>query len=116
MSVAVTKRRASVKPDVPKSKPVERPKPLSGLCTTCNRAKGCSYLRNPGQPVLFCEEFDSFTPPVIEEVAAEDNRPPTIQEMNDWEKYKGLCVNCDSREDCTIRNQEIGVWHCEEYR
>ena len=30
-------------------------------------------------------------------------------------KYTGLCVNCDNREDCKIRNSDYVIWHCEEY-
>lgn len=29
---------------------------------------------------------------------------------------EGLCANCDHRLHCTMRSQEGGVWHCEEYR
>ena len=30
-------------------------------------------------------------------------------------KYKGLCVNCEHRETCTLPKPKSGVWHCEEY-
>ncbi len=29
--------------------------------------------------------------------------------------YKGLCVNCDKRETCTIPKPEGGVWRCKDY-
>lgn len=32
------------------------------------------------------------------------------------EKYSGLCINCDKRKDCKIRNNECVIWHCEEYQ
>lgn len=116
MSVAATKRRAAMRPGAPKpQKPAPKVVVPSGLCTTCNRVRNCSYIRNPGQPVLFCEEFDCYTPPVIEEQPAEV-QAPTAEDMKQWDEYKGLCVNCDSRENCAIRNSEIGVWHCEEYQ
>jgi len=28
---------------------------------------------------------------------------------------RGLCVNCDHRDVCTLRKPEGGVWRCEEY-
>ena len=31
-------------------------------------------------------------------------------------KYTGLCINCDKREECKIRNNEPVIWHCEEYQ
>lgn len=31
-------------------------------------------------------------------------------------RYTGLCVNCDNREDCKIRNNDFVIWHCEEYQ
>lgn len=31
------------------------------------------------------------------------------------EKFTGLCVNCDNRKECKIRNNEFVIWHCEEY-
>ncbi len=30
-------------------------------------------------------------------------------------KYTGLCVNCDNRKDCKIRDNAHVIWHCEEY-
>lgn len=97
-----------------KNKSAECSLSLTGLCATCNHARKCGYLQNQRQPVVFCEEFDSFTPPLLEEQVKET--APTAEEMREWDEYKGLCVNCDNRKDCTIRNKEIGVWHCEEYQ
>ncbi len=85
-----------------------------GLCITCNHVADCAYIRNNKQPVVFCEEFDSTVPTVKEEEVAEHF--PTVAEMSEWDEYKGLCLNCENRKDCAIRNKEIGVWHCEEYR
>lgn len=80
---------------------------------TCNHALTCSFRRNPDQPVIFCDEFDSYTPPVTEDISSEP--APTLNDLNEWDQYKGLCVNCENRKDCAIRDKEIGVWHCEEY-
>ncbi len=116
MSVVTARRRAAAKPSLPKPhKPASEPKVPAGLCSTCNHARNCGYIRNTEQPVLFCEEFGCYVPPVAEELPVEVEAP-TLQELEDWDKYKGLCVNCENREDCAIRNPETGVWHCEEYR
>lgn len=53
-------------------------------------------------------------PTITEETTVESF--PTLEEMREWDEYKGLCVNCENRKDCAIRNKEIGVWHCEEYQ
>ncbi|MGQ9708129.1 MAG: hypothetical protein ACUVUR_04565 [bacterium] len=55
-----------------------------------------------------------MVPTITEETTSESF--PTLEEMRDWDEYKGLCLNCENRKDCSIRNNEIGVWHCEEYR
>uniref|UniRef100_A0A7C4CB78 Uncharacterized protein n=1 Tax=candidate division WOR-3 bacterium TaxID=2052148 RepID=A0A7C4CB78_UNCW3 len=62
-----------------------------------------------------CEEFDSYTPPAIEELPREAETAPTAADLAEWDQFKGLCVNCENRHDCAIRDKEIGVWHCEEY-
>ncbi len=116
MSVTTTTVRRTARKPV-HAKPVKRqPKEEApqGLCQTCNHARGCAYIRNTSQPVLFCEEFDNFTPPIVE-VSAEASAP-TVEDMNTWDEYKGLCVNCDMRETCAIRKPETGIWHCEEYK
>lgn len=84
-----------------------------GLCVTCNHIATCSFRRDPGQPVIFCDEFDSYAPSFTEEAVTES--APSIQDLNEWDQYKGLCVNCEHRKNCAIRDKEIGVWHCEEY-
>lgn len=62
--------------------------------------------------------------PVISEVAsgnARESKPisdaskasPTVEQPH---IYRGLCVNCDVRETCTLPRPEGGVWYCEEYQ
>lgn len=104
----------------PSRRPVQRQREsseeqLAGLCTTCNHAKGCAFRRDPTRPVVYCDEFDSYVAPEVEEQATRSESAPTAADLNEWDQYKGLCVNCENRQDCAIRNKEIGVWHCEEY-
>lgn len=102
-------------PRLAKPVPAEIKEAPQGLCVSCNHSRTCAFRRNPGQPVLYCEEFDSYTPPTIEELATEPETAPTSADLAEWDQYKGLCVNCENRHDCAIRDKEIGVWHCEEY-
>jgi hypothetical protein len=113
VSTRVAKKPAK-KMQVPRSKLPKVEEELKGLCVTCGNADGCIFRKRNKQPVLFCEEFDSGVPTIVEQVSAEPY--PTIDDMREWDKYKGLCVNCENRENCAIRDREIGVWHCEEYR
>jgi hypothetical protein len=117
LSIATTKHRTATRRQaVPKSgrksgQPIEK----TGLCVTCVRRAECAYPRNTDQPVVFCEEFDSQLPADVAEETQPEAAVITEEQMKVWDEYKGLCVNCDSRENCAIRNAEIGVWHCEEY-
>jgi len=89
-----------------------------GLCSTCKNALTCTFLRDPDEPVFFCEEFEiektSFikTPvkkplPATDAAAAKDK---------DSTKFIGLCSDCENRRTCAFPKGEGGVWHCEEYR
>jgi hypothetical protein len=92
-----------------------RKKP-DGLCLTCNNYLNCTFTRDPKRPVLFCEEFDDFTAPIVNVTrlsAFSDNRPDDGEK--DTDKYKGLCVNCENRTTCNLPKPASGVWHCEEY-
>ncbi|MEO0071407.1 MAG: hypothetical protein ABIK39_04925 [candidate division WOR-3 bacterium] len=118
MSVTKTQRKVAAK-KLPvkreRKQKLERP-PLSGLCSTCSHSHGCGYRLRQSQPVVWCEEFESTSVPFVEETQSGMAQAPTVAEMHEWDKYKGLCVNCENRDSCQIRNKEIGVWHCEEYR
>ncbi len=116
MSLTATRHRIIRKPVLPKPVKREPEKRVpQGLCRTCGHAPDCGYIRNPEQPVVFCEEFDSSTLPMVEDTQP-DAPAPTAADMRLWDEYKGLCVNCDMRETCAIRKPETGIWHCEEYK
>jgi hypothetical protein len=117
MSVTTTTARRTIRKPV-LSKPVKRQPEKQvppGLCQTCDHASTCGYIRNAEQPVMFCEEFDSSTLPMVADAQLEAPAP-TAADMRLWDEYKGLCVNCDMRETCAIRKPETGIWHCEEYK
>ena len=92
-----------------------------GICSTCNDAPTCKNSRNSTHPVWHCEQFDNYTPQVID---AFDNNMiskgglqiSSKPEAANLEKYKGLCINCDHRETCIHSHTEGGVWHCAEYQ
>ena len=117
MSVAATKRRSAAK--MPVGRGVVRPAnpdEATGLCVTCSHLPACSFRKPSQQPVVFCEEFDSGVAAAPAEEAQEQTAGVTEEQMKVWDEYKGLCSNCETRENCAIRNAEVGVWHCEEYQ
>jgi len=84
------------------------------LCSTCIHVKTCGTRSTPQHPILFCEEFDAFTALSASASAKTVSQDPPATQGG--AKHKGLCVNCENRETCTMRKGEGGVWHCEEYR
>jgi len=84
------------------------------LCSTCNHTSTCGTRSTPRRPILFCEEFDAFLP--VSTSAGDktvSSEPPGRQDAT---RHKGLCVNCENRDTCTMQKDEGGIWHCEEYR
>ncbi len=101
--------------------PMETSRPL-GICSTCDNAETCSYLKLFGPPLFYCDEHEGVLGCVEERVGSLESSsskeekealPPSPQEAET--KYKGLCKNCAIRATCTYPKPEGGVWHCEEY-
>lgn len=104
-----------------------------GLCSTCNNIADCGYRRARGFDALFCETFDNYTAPSIRTVESSsrfqaDKKPkndqtgkpvhspqPNAKDEDSSDNFKGLCINCEHREDCRLPRPDGGVWHCEEY-
>jgi hypothetical protein len=116
MSVAATKRHVAAKMPVGHATRPANRDVATGLCETCGHVSSCSFRRTSAQPVVFCEEFDSGVTVAAADDVQEQVAVVTEEQMKVWDEYKGLCVNCESRENCAIRNAEVGVWHCEEYQ
>jgi len=92
-----------------------------GICSCCRHSTTCTFLKNPGQPVLQCEEFEGFelrhSETIFRTVSlTTDPKLMSSAEEKDLGKYKGLCGICEDRKTCTFPKPEGGVWHCEEYR
>jgi hypothetical protein len=89
-----------------------------GLCSTCDNAPTCSYLRSRRYPVLQCEEFTAFTPPDVRTRPPSRPRPeadtPHMSPVRP-NHLLGLCSTCEEWETCTYSRFEGGVWQCEEY-
>ena len=101
-----------VSPYVPASPPP--PRPYRDLCSTCIHAEACGSRSSPERPILFCELFEVFVAiPTAAPMTAPPERPASGQGAG---QHRGLCVNCENREECTMAGPEGGIWHCGEYR
>ena len=89
---------------------------IHGLCANCNNLETCLNFRARGS-VLFCNEHDTLVP--VASSSAQSVAPshlPAHPRSVASNRFKGLCVDCESRMTCQFSNSEAGVWHCEEYR
>lgn len=92
-----------------------------GLCSCCSSLQTCTFLRNPGLPILQCEEFDgiqssSLKKPSRGNVLRFNVKRSSTPEKDNLGHYRGLCTLCEILKTCTFPKPEGGVWHCEEYR
>jgi hypothetical protein len=75
------------------------------FCAIFDIALGCPYrlmrLLNDGPCELF-EGSDHILTALRDAAAGLD--------------VKGLCENCENRDNCLLPKSEGGVWHCEEYQ
>lgn len=92
-----------------------------GLCTTCDHAATCRFVRDQRRPVFYCEEFRVQSAPEVAAPDAVGRVPATGSEYEarpapGARTWSGLCVNCAVRDSCSFPQPDGGVWHCEEYR
>lgn len=93
-----------------------------GICSTCNYAPDCAHrLRNPGLAIWDCENYDDYVHIAGAEInggLSEIIPAPRKSHRPEFDavEYKGLCGNCEKRDECTFPRPAGGVWHCEEYQ
>ncbi|WP_417608148.1 hypothetical protein [Owenweeksia hongkongensis] len=73
------------------------------LCTNCDYNTQCT-LRN-GHAVHTCDEHFASTV---------ESQIKTFHEP-ELKHFKGLCGNCELKDDCHWRNDDIITFHCEHY-
>ena len=83
------------------------------ICLTCNHTESCGHRGTPGRPIYFCEHFEAFAP--VSTTVPTTKAPDPSVNNQPKSQYKGLCMNCEHREDCAVPKPEGGIWHCEEY-
>lgn len=104
-----------------KKQEVTDPKIYMGLCSCCRSSSVCTFPRDLKRPVLQCEEFDGISMPKnkttewmerpqIARTLKPDLSPQPLSAL------RGLCIDCDGRNNCLYPKPEGGVWHCEEFK
>jgi len=89
---------------------------VNDLCVSCNEAEICAIpAESSRRPKHFCEEFDNYTANSRPRYGANLPQHRPVVFTTETAKYKGLCVNCENRAECSLSRTEGGIWHCEEY-
>lgn len=114
--VSVVEARKKKNEDLSKEK-----QGYTGLCSCCNSLQTCTFLKNPGHPILQCEEFDGIVPSPRKKASRSNLlrfnvRESTAKGKDGLGHFRGLCSLCENLRACTFPKPEGGVWHCEEYR
>jgi len=118
MSDAIlNKKSKSANSEINKNTALDETK-KKGLCSTCNFSQTCVQLKHKGQPVWYCEEFDNYVP-LVSKISDRDTLPTeadtTAIAKDKLHEFKGLCLNCESREVCAFAKSESIIWQCNEY-
>jgi hypothetical protein len=82
-----------------------------GICQNCIYKEDCIYKIDSKQQIIYCEEHNSCLPIKTEKPLQKSEAILVVTNS----KFTGLCINCDNRNDCTLRNSNHVIWHCEEY-
>lgn len=86
-----------------------------GLCTHCTQAEHCTFPRDPGYHIRFCDEFcppgSRCFEPIVKTPCLKPEKAIAVAQQ-----HKGLCSNCDQQELCTFPKIEgVPIICCEEY-
>lgn len=83
------------------------------LCSNCAYSPSCHFKN--GKTVFECEEYSAEE----EQYLYAASYPDLVRKENTGNRlshFKGLCGNCELRDDCLWRNDDIITFHCEHYQ
>ena len=87
-----------------------------GICGTCNHGPDCVNLKAAGQPIWYCDQFDTHIPrrekPLLE-VLGEVEASTARSAVPDTEA--GLCSDCGASADCVNQVPGVKKVYCEGY-
>ncbi len=83
----------------------------NSICSSCRHESSCTFINHSPNAILMCEEFE------IEAVEKKEIEQAltSLLIINSSTDYTGLCINCDNRVTCQMRNNDSVKWHCEEF-
>jgi hypothetical protein len=88
---------------------------FGGLCSSCTQSAQCTFPREPGYSIRFCDEYCAPGQRCSETIS----KAPVFTSRKIVARpsaYKGLCSICDQHDLCTFpRNREVPVMFCEEH-
>lgn len=87
-----------------------------GICSTCNYSPDCVNLKAAGQPIWFCDQFDTHVPQrekALLEVSGEVEASTAGSAAADAQA--GLCGDCGARNDCVYQVPGVKKVYCEGY-
>ena len=88
----------------------------NGPCLTCKYAPSCYKRINSSVLILFCEDYDFYPNPDLQENPVSLPKNSVPDDKQDTRIYTGLCIDCEQREYCKYDKSEGGVWRCEEFK
>jgi hypothetical protein len=86
----------------------------NGICSTCDNFMTCNYSSKSENPVWECDEYIVSFQLKPEKIVFQQNHRETA--CDDSARYRGLCANCQNRENCGQAQSNGGIWHCENYQ
>jgi hypothetical protein len=89
---------------------------FNDICSTCNDGDFCVTKKTRKRPIWFCEEFDDHTAIKEQPMVEAQFQSQISTRESDSSRFKGLCINCESRHTCKFIKPNGGIWHCEEYK
>ena len=91
-----------------KKSPVSTTEKISeGLCVNCKNRELCIY-KDPHSVVLQCEEYEAFPSPQAKKFTALSTEQMKSTNQKELREYKGLCITCESRENCSYSRGDYG--------
>lgn len=88
----------------------------SGLCADCVRSESCILSQNIESTIWNCEDYQNEEiSPVSAPGRTEESEGMGVQASTSAESNQGLCPFCIHRDICSLKHEEGGIWHCEDY-
>ncbi len=90
----------------------------SGICINCVNKGNCGFSSNLNQVVNFCEEYELASSPEKKYKYESDelkDKNIILTSEYDYGESKGLCMNCEDKEICSVKKTHSGLQFCESY-